>query len=298
MNDAYASAGYHATEPIWISSHPSVKHQQSMPSLSSRWTIIAHHGKISRITSQGKWMSKRADIREMRRRRKQRQQITMVIVVVGIVMILVAIIILPIFQSSDDFIIPEPLDYPLADGRAVGDQNAPVVVEVFEDFQCSACKFFSTYTEELIIDNYVSTGQVRYIFRQYPFEDDYLQVKESDQAANASMCAAEQGRFWDYHNILYTNLGGNYEGGFSDRNLTAFAEALNLDMDAFTACYSTSRYQNEINQDLLRGDEIGLQGTPTVLVNGETIGEPGKVPTYEEISQAIENEIAALPADG
>jgi protein-disulfide isomerase len=239
-------------------------------------------------------MSKRTKIRDRRHRRKQRQQITMAVVVVGIVLILVAIIIMPFLQSQEEFIIPEPFDNPLVDGRTIGDQNAPVVIEVFEDFQCSACKFYSLNTETLIIENYVSTGQVRYIFRQYPFLDDSLQVKESDKAANASMCASEQERFWDYHNILYTNLGGEYQGGFTDERLTAFAEALNMDLAAFTTCFEENRYQDQINQDLLRGEEIGLLGTPTVMVNGKKVGEPGMVPTYEEIQQAIESELTTL----
>jgi protein-disulfide isomerase len=151
----------------------------------------------------------------------------------------------------------------LADGLAMGDPNAPVVVEVFEDFQCPACRAFTEGVEAQLIDStYIASGQVYYIFRQYPFLDDRVVTsKESDQASNASMCAMEQGRFWDYHDMLYANQQGENEGAFNDKRLQTFAEALGLDMTAFNACFKENRYSEEISQDLNLGQGRNVTGT-------------------------------------
>jgi protein-disulfide isomerase len=179
----------------------------------------------------------------------------------------------------------------MADGPALGDPNAPVRIDVYEDFQCPACRSYSEQIENQVVENYVATGQVYYVFRHFPFLDDGALSKESDQAANASMCAAEQDRFWDYHDILFANWNGENQGAFSDSRLIAFAESLSLDMEAFNACFEENRYQGEIEADLAAGRRAGVQGTPSVFVQGQLI-TPGFVPSYEDISTAVE---AALP---
>ena len=108
-------------------------------------------------------------------------------------------------------------------------------------------------------------------------------------AALASECAAEQNRFWDYKNILYTNLN-HVEGEFSDKRLAAFADSLGLNMDQFETCYGERRYSEKINQDIALGVQMGVTGTPTVYVNGEDVS-PGRVPTFDQINALV---IAAL----
>jgi protein-disulfide isomerase len=183
---------------------------------------------------------------------------------------------------------------PLVDGAALGDPNAPVLVEVWEDFQCPACRTYSSEIEPLVVDNYVASGKARYVFRHYPFLDDRAASKESDQAANASMCAAEQGMFWEYHDYLFANWNSENAGAFSDKRLVAYGEALGLDMAAFNACFEENRFQDDIQQDLADGTRAGVTGTPSVFVNGQII-KPGFVPSYEDIAQAIE---AALTSAG
>ena len=104
------------------------------------------------------------------------------------------------------------------------------------------------------------------------------------------MCAMEQGRFWDYHDMLYANQQGENKGAFNDKRLLTFAEALGLDMSAFKQCFDENRYEEQINQDFEQGLQLNVTGTPTVFVNGTPVS-PGYVPTYEEIEQAI---LAAL----
>ncbi len=234
--------------------------------------------------------TKRQEIKERNLRRKRRQQTIMLLIFGGIVLVLAAIIAAPAITRA----LRTPVERPMADGRTMGDANAPVVVEVFEDFQCPACQRYSDTTEKSLVESgYLEQGLVYYIFRQFPFIDDYLSETggESDQSANASMCAAEQGMFWDYHDILYTNWNGENLGTLRDSRLISFAEDIGLDMDAFEQCFAENRYLADIEADLALGQQYRVNGTPSVFVNGNQIA-PGYVPSWEDLDQAIQ---AALP---
>lgn len=237
-------------------------------------------------------MSKRQEIKEQRLRRKRQERLTALMVISGIVLVVIAIVIAPSVVQAvrpvGEITPVTPLQRPLVDGRAMGDPNAPVVVEVFEDFQCPACRNYSNTTEKSLVQSgYLEDGLVYYIFRQYPFIDDFASGNESDQAANASMCAAEQGLFWEYHDMLYLNWNGENQGAFSDKRLIAFAEMLGLDMAAFKACFEENRYWPQIQEDLDLGKQRNVTGTPTVFVNGKVV-TPGYVPSYEQLKQAID----------
>jgi protein-disulfide isomerase len=168
----------------------------------------------------------------------------------------------------------------------MGNPDAPVRIDVFEDFQCPACKIFTQNIEIQVMNELVVPGKAYYVFRNYPFLDDRMATKESDQAAHASMCAAEQDRFWDYHDILYAN-SAEYAGAFTDRRLRAYAEELNLDMDAFNACYREKRYQSQIDLDIDDALRLGVNGTPSVFVNGKEVS-PGYIPSFDDINAAVD----------
>lgn len=242
-------------------------------------------------------LTKRQAIREKRRQRQRRQRLTLILLIAGAALLVAAFLIAPTIRNAitsvGEIVIITPTSRPMADGATLGDPSAPILIEIFEDFQCIACKQFSTTVEHQIVDNHVATGEVYYVYRHYPFLDDRAPTNESKQSANASMCAAEQDRFWDYHDMLFANLTGAVnQGAFSDKRLVAFAEALELDMQAFNACFRENRYQSEINSDLAAGREMNVQGTPSVFVNGELL-TPGQVPSYQDVRLAIEAAKAA-----
>jgi protein-disulfide isomerase len=230
--------------------------------------------------------------RQERRQRMQRQQqrnrlITIGLIVLGAIIVVFAVV-WPQIRPPGEIITVTPAALPNAEGLSLGDPNAPVTIDVFEDFQCPACKNFTESTEPLIVQNLVSTGKARYVFHNFPFLDDAQPVnKESDQAANASMCANEQGKFWEMHGTLYTNWNGENQGAFSDRRLQAMAESLGLDMEAFNSCFSANKYESEIQADLDLGEQWEVSGTPTVFVNGQRVGAPRQVPSYPEIADAV-----------
>lgn len=241
-------------------------------------------------------MSRRAELRQKRQRERIRNRAVMISVVVGGALLLVLLFIYPSIKPIGEIVLPEFRERPMPDGRAMGDPNAPVTVEVFADFQCPACMDFSAEVEPSLEEAYIATGDVYYVYRQYPFLDDNYPGEESDQAANASMCAADQDRFWDYHDVLYVNWQGGNQGSFSDRRLVAFAEEMGLDLAAFEACFKGREYYDLIQQDLEMGRELFVTGTPAIFVNGEQV-TPGFVPTFAELSQVIEAHLAAIETE-
>ena len=235
-------------------------------------------------------MSKRQELREKRAKKQKQQRVLIIIMVVAGALLIAAALIIPTLNLSpvEDVvrITPQVFSAPV-NRNAIGNPDAPVKVDVWEDFQCPACARYSENVEKLIFQNYVETGKVYYTFRHFPFIDDKSATKESDQAANASMCAGEQGRFWDYKEMLFANWNGENQGAFSDKRLIAYADALGLKMSVFKTCFDENRYRKQIEQDTADGVAIGVSGTPSVFVNGLQI-TPGYIPSYEELSQAIE----------
>lgn len=231
-----------------------------------------------------------------RRRKRQRRQRLVTFMVIGIFVVVVALLIaapsiIAALKPVGDITAITPYERPMANGTATGDPNAPVKVDVYEDFQCPACKNFTEEVERQIIETYVTPGKVYYVFHNFPFLDNRSATQESDQAANASMCASEQGRFWDYHDMLFANWSGENIGSFSDKRLAAFADKLGLDMEAFEACFQENRYKSQIDADLASGQQLGVTGTPSLFVNGVIVA-PGYIPSFEQVQQAIEAALA------
>jgi protein-disulfide isomerase len=234
-------------------------------------------------------ISKRQERRaKMARQHRQQRLIIIGVIVLGAALVVFAAV-WPQFKSVGEIITVTPAALPNPNGLSLGDAKAPATIDVFEDFQCPACRSFTENTEPLVIENLVSTGKARYVFHNYPFLDDRLgKGGESDQAANASMCANEQSKFWDMHAMLFTNWNGENQGSFSDRRLQAMAETLGLDMNAFNSCFSANKYEADIQADLDKGKELGVSGTPTVFVNEKKVGQGNSVPSYQDIAQAVE----------
>jgi protein-disulfide isomerase len=234
-----------------------------------------------------KEMSKRQQRREKLRRDAARTRlITIGLITVGAIFV-AFVFIYPNIRPQAEVIMPEFKDYPAGEGLTLGDPNAPVKIEVFEDFQCPACQKFTQTIEPRIFTELVETGKASYTFRNYPFIDRNSVSKESHQAANAAMCANEQGKFWEYHEVLFANWNGENIGTFNDRRLVEFANALELDMNSFESCFNENRYQAEIETDFIEGNSQGVNGTPSVFVDGQIVN-PGFVPSYEEIAAAVE----------
>jgi len=237
-------------------------------------------------------MSKREQLREKRALEAKRSRL---MIIAGIVVLAVIVVGFVILQSNP---VPTgevagvtPRSYGQTDMNTMGDPNAPVRVDVWEDLQCPACLRWSANIEPLLVENYVNTGKVYLVFNHFPFLDDYASTKESDRAANASMCAGEQGQFWQYKEIVFANWNGENQGAYSDSNLVAFAETLGLNMDQFNSCVQTNKYKAQVDQSYNEGVAMGISSTPTTFVNSVLVTNPdgpNLVPTYENIAAMID----------
>jgi protein-disulfide isomerase len=238
--------------------------------------------------------SQRQEMREKMRHQAQQSRLIIIGLIIAGAALLVVAVAATQKQAVENIVPVAPLELSNRDGLTIGNPDAKVTIDVFEDFQCSACKYFSENTEPLIIQYLAEPGKARLTFHNYPFLDgpDINSGGASDQAANATMCANEQGKFWEMKASIYANLGGENQGS-SNRRIEAMAESIGLDVASFNNCFTANKYEENIQADYEYGQELGVSGTPSVFVNGVKVGDEGKVPSYQQIAEAVELALAA-----
>jgi protein-disulfide isomerase len=161
----------------------------------------------------------------------------------------------------------------LADGRTLGKADAPVTLEVWSDYQCPACEQFATISEPVLIRTYVATGTLRIVDHDAAFQGakSAAAYDESVEAAAGARCAAEQGRFWPFHDWVFANQVGENEGAFRDERLRAIATAAGLDVAAWDACRATGEQQAAVRAETKQAADQGINATPTLYINGQVI---------------------------
>ena len=157
----------------------------------------------------------------------------------------------------------------LIDGGSpiMGDSNAPITILEWGDYQCTFCYKFHQSTLNTIQEDFINTGKVKLVFKDFP-----LNGPDSHLAAEASYCAEDQEKYWQYHDELYKNWGGERTGWITRTSLENFANTVNLDLNEFNKCLDDHKYQNKVKTIHEFGKEIGIDATPSFLVfNGEKI---------------------------
>ena len=178
-----------------------------------------------------------------------------------------------------------PRDVPVGNAFSIGDPDAPITIVEYTDFQCPYCSRHYEQTFPQIVDQYVETGVVRYVFKDFPLNSIHPQAEE---AAEAARCAGDQGAFLEMHNLLFEqqSLWGN-------RNPTEvfvdFAKDLGLDTEEFGQCLASRQHQSAVSSDLQEGIELGVTGTPAFFINGYPV--TGAQP-FEMFEQAIDTLLA------
>jgi protein-disulfide isomerase len=248
--------------------------------------LLAWQNEQPHFEHKEKKMTKQINKRPKHRTDNRSRMITVGVIVIGALLIAFALI-SPNVKSGTGVVLPEQVKRPAGDGLTLGDVTAPARIEVFEDFQCPSCIRYSNEIEPLILEKLVATGKAYYIFQNYAFIDTNSAAKESQGAANASLCANEQGKFWEYHDVLFANWNGENQGAFTANHLVEFADALKLNVEDFQACVDENRYAAEVKASFENGVAMGVNGTPSVFVNGVIIA-PGYIPSFEEIAAAVE----------
>lgn len=157
-------------------------------------------------------------------------------------------------------------------------EKAAVTIVKFEDFQCPYCKTVQPRFAE-ILKKY--GGKVRLVHKDLPLEELHPQAR---QAAEASRCAGDQGKFWEYHDKLY-----EHSPKASTEDLKTYAKEIGLNLDNFERCYTSGRYKAAVQKDVVEGAALGLTGTPAFFINGREL--VGAQP-LEAFTAIIDEELA------
>jgi protein-disulfide isomerase len=167
-------------------------------------------------------------------------------------------------------------------GTSLGRADAAVTIEVFSDFLCGHCGDFALSVEPAIVNEFIATDKARLVYRHFP-----IVSPGSATVAAAAECAADQGRFWDYHNAVFARAA--HGGVRSQDDVIAIARSIGLDDAPFARCLRSGDTLARVEADRNEGQRRGVTGTPTTFVNGRMIS--GAVPV-EVLREAIVDALA------
>lgn len=146
----------------------------------------------------------------------------------------------------------------------LGNHSAPITIVEFGDYQCHQCYNWFHNTKPTLFENYVDTGKVNFVFVDFAFLG-----KDSTKASQASYCAEDQGKYWEYHNQLYTAQESQIDNGWANsERLKAFAFSLGLDMKLFEDCLDSGKYAKRVQYNIAEAKKLGASGTPTFFIIG------------------------------
>jgi protein-disulfide isomerase len=228
-------------------------------------------------------MSKRKELeaRQQERARKQTIQIAAIIGILAIAIIGGAVL---ISRNNPTAAAPAvPLPEPRLVSKAIpanadakapawGPADAPVKIVEFIDYQCPACGAQWAANEEAIVAAMAPGGKVRYEYKFLTFlETRKVGSTESTDAANAALCAADQGKFLAFHNTLFGNQFDENVGQYSKDRLKKVGAAVGLDAATFNACVDNTANRARVAEMAAEADRLGVQSTPSFVINGKLV---------------------------
>lgn len=213
--------------------------------------------------------SKREQLRRKRQAEKRKKTLTFVIIAAVVIVLIGLAAILPrVFNRT--------ADYEQVEGFYLGDPNAPIKVVEFSRYTCSHCKTFAETMEADFIADYVDTGKVYFRYVNLASGTEGLL-----NAGEASYCAAEQNKFFEYKSYLYTYALS--ETGFEIESLINYAESAGLDVDQFTTCLESDTYGDAYLGDQSYAQSVDIPGTPSFLVNDQIVFASELFQTLDEL---------------
>ena len=166
----------------------------------------------------------------------------------------------------------------------MGNPNAKITMVEFGDYQCTFCYKFHDETMKKIADKYIKTNNVNFIYKDFP-----LNGEQSILASEAVYCAQKQNKFWEYHNTLYNNWGGENTGWITENVLLGFARDLEMNLDDFSQCLGKSEFRQKVLDNEQFGQEIGINATPSFLIfNDNEIYRIIGAQPFEKFEQAFQ----------
>jgi protein-disulfide isomerase len=167
----------------------------------------------------------------------------------------------------------------------LGKTSAPITIVEFGDFQCDRCARFAKYTESQVNQTYIQTGKAILVFKYFP-----IYGPDSTPAAMAAQCVNDQGKFWNYYELLFKNQGPPNFGWASKDNLKRFASQIpEINMNKFNSCLDGQKYLSYVQKDFAFATSLGLQGTPTFIIersdgsNSQTLPGAYPFPSFQAI---------------
>ena len=166
----------------------------------------------------------------------------------------------------------------------LGNPDAKITIVEFGDYQCTFCYKFHDETMKKIDQAYIKAENVNFVYRDFP-----LNGPQSILASEASYCAQKQNKFWEYHDTLYNNWGGENTGWITKNVLIGFANDVKLDLDSFSQCLENSEFKQKVLDNEQFAREIGIDATPSFLIfnDSELYRIIGAQP-FEKFEQALQ----------
>ena len=171
----------------------------------------------------------------------------------------------------------------------LGDPSAPITIVEFGDYQCHQCYNWFHNTKPAIFENYVETGKANFVFVDLAFLG-----RDSPKAAQASYCAEDQGKYWEYHDLLYNSQESKIDNGWANsERLKAFAFSLGLDMELFESCLDSGKYSKRVQHNIEEARKHGVRGTPGFFIvgPGDQQQQIGGAQPYSVFKQVIDSMI-------
>lgn len=175
----------------------------------------------------------------------------------------------------------ERVSIPIGSSPSLGPVDAPITIIEYSDFECPFCKIFHSQTFETLLQTY--PNKIKFVYKQFPIVSLH---PNAQIAAEASLCAQDQDKFWQMHGLLFEN-----QNNLDAENIKSLALTLELDHQAFNSCLDTGEKSQAVQDDIEEGTFYGVQGTPTFFING--IKLEGALP-IEAFTQVIDSELALI----
>ncbi len=165
----------------------------------------------------------------------------------------------------------------------LGSVDAPITIVEFSDFQCPFCGKVEREAIAQLRDQYIRDGKISIVYKHAAVLGD-----ESTWAAQAAECAADQGQFWAYHDLLFARQGGENQGAFTKEKLIGFASELKLDQTRFAACLKNDETLARVQADTQESQTAGVRGTPTFFINGQMLVGAQPLAAFEKLIAAAQ----------
>lgn len=153
----------------------------------------------------------------------------------------------------------------IASAPVLGNPGAPVTVVEFGDYLCTFCHRFHQDTKDSLMADYVQTGKARFVFKDFPINDNL--GGGSSLGAQASYCAADQGKYWEFHDYMYDNWGGEKAGWITKESMASYAQKAGVsDVGQFKSCLDSGKYAQTVKDNFDLAKTVGLNATPSFII--------------------------------